>query len=58
MKHGTNFSTAPEAVAEILTGAALPHAPLAMPKQVLESQSNWLLFFYARLVRRQPRVRQ
>jgi hypothetical protein len=52
-----NFSTAPERVAEILTGATLPHAPLAMPRQVLETRANWLMFFYTRLVRRQPRVR-
>jgi hypothetical protein len=57
VKHGTDFGTGPERVAEILTGATLPNAPLSMPKQVLESRANWLLFFYVRLVRRQPRVR-
>jgi hypothetical protein len=60
VKHGSNFSTAPEEIAEILTGAGLPHAPLAMPKQVLEAPSSWLSFFYARytrLVRRQERIR-
>ena len=29
-----------------------PNAPLAMPKQVLELQPNWLFAIYARLVRR------
>lgn len=57
MKLGSNFSTAPEEIAEILTGAGLPHAPLAMPKQVLEAPASWRFFFarYARLVRRQAR---
>jgi hypothetical protein len=58
VKLGSNFSTAPEEIAEILTGAGLPHAPLAMPKQVLETPASWRSFFfarYARLVRRQAR---
>jgi hypothetical protein len=57
VKLGSNFSTAPEEIAEILTGAGLPHAPLAMPKQVLEAPASWRFFFarYARLVRRQAR---
>ncbi len=40
------------ALANILSRAGLPNAPLAMPKQVLETQSNWLFAIYARLVRR------
>ena len=40
------------ALASILSRAGLPNAPLAMPKQVLENQSNWLFAIYARLVRR------
>lgn len=38
--------------ADLLTRAGLPNAPLAMPKQVLEVQHNWIFAIYARLVRR------
>jgi hypothetical protein len=38
-------------LADILGRAGLPNAPLAMPKQVLESP-RWLFAIYARLVRR------
>lgn len=38
--------------AEILDRSGPPSAPLAMPKQVLELQPNWLFAIYARLVRR------
>ena len=37
---------------EILDRSGPPSAPLAMPKQVLELQHNWLFAIYARLVRR------
>jgi hypothetical protein len=37
---------------DILGRGGLPNAPLAMPKQVLESQGSWLFAIYARLVRR------
>lgn len=40
------------ALAELLGRTGLPHAPLAMPKQVLEPHSRWLFAIYARLVRR------
>jgi hypothetical protein len=40
------------ALANILSRAGLPNAPLAMPKQVLEAQSHWLFAIYSRLVRR------
>ncbi len=39
-------------LASILERSGLPNAPLAMPKQVLESQGSWLFAIYARLVRR------
>ena len=39
-------------LADILSRAGLPNAPLAMPKQTLETQANWLFAIYARLVRR------
>jgi hypothetical protein len=39
-------------LADILGRAGLPNAPLAMPKQVLETQSRWLFAIYARFVRR------
>jgi hypothetical protein len=39
-------------VADILNQSGLPNAPLAMPKQVLESRSSWLFAIYARLLRR------
>ncbi len=39
-------------LAETLTRAGLPNAPLPMPKQVLEAQPRWLFAIYARLVRR------
>lgn len=32
--------------------AALPQAPLAMPKQIIEVQTGWLLALFTRLVRR------
>jgi hypothetical protein len=37
---------------EVLDRSGPPSAPLAMPKQVLELQHNWLFAIYARLVRR------
>jgi hypothetical protein len=39
-------------LADILSHTGLPNAPLAMPKQVLESQPSWLFAIYTRLVRR------
>ena len=39
-------------LAEIMQRAGLPNAPMAMPKQVLELQHNWLFAIYARVVRR------
>jgi hypothetical protein len=39
-------------LADILGRAALPNAPMAMPKQVLEAQPRWLFSIYSRLVRR------
>ncbi|HVX80356.1 MAG: hypothetical protein ACTHOR_04430 [Devosia sp.] len=39
-------------LAELSTRTGLPQAPLAMPKQILESQPNWLFAIYTRLVRR------
>jgi len=47
-----NLSARERLVADILSRAGLPNAPLAMPKQVIEVQSNWLFAIYARLVRR------
>ena len=32
--------------------AGLPNAPMAMPKQVLESQPRWLFAIYTRWLRR------
>ena len=37
---------------QLLANAGLPNAPMAMPKQTLESQSRWLFAIYARLLRR------
>ena len=45
-----NLSARERLVADILSRAGLPNAPLAMPKQVIEVQSNWLFAIYARLV--------
>jgi len=47
-----NLSARERLIADILSRAGLPNAPLAMPKQVIEVQSNWLFAIYARLVRR------
>jgi hypothetical protein len=51
----TDDSTRPareRLVADILARAGLPNAPLAMPKQALETQTRWLFAIYTRLVRR------
>ena len=37
---------------DIIERAALPNAPMAMPKQVLEAQPRWLFSIYTRLLRR------
>jgi hypothetical protein len=47
-----NISARERLIADILSRAGLPNAPLAMPKQVIEVQSNWIFAIYARLVRR------
>lgn len=52
MTHDTDRPDRDRLVADILSRAGLPNAPLAMPKQTLEAQSGWLLAIYARLVRR------
>ncbi|MDR3470151.1 MAG: hypothetical protein P4M09_00410 [Devosia sp.] len=39
-------------LADLLVRVGLPQAPLAMPKQTLESQPRWLFAIYARLLRR------
>ena len=52
MTDEANVSARERLIADILSRAALPSAPLAMPKQVIEQQSNWLFAIYARLVRR------
>jgi hypothetical protein len=39
-------------VADILSRAGLPNAPLAMPKQVLEAQHSWFFALFVRLTRR------
>jgi hypothetical protein len=52
MTDEANISARAQLVGDILGRAGLPHAPLAMPKQVLELQPNWLFAIYARLLRR------
>jgi hypothetical protein len=52
MTDEANLAARERLVADILGRAGLPHAPLPMPKQVLELQPNWLFAIYARLVRR------
>ena len=52
MTHDTNRAARQRLLADILGRAGLPSAPLAMPKQTLELQSNWLFAIYARFVRR------
>ncbi len=36
----------------LIARSALPQAPLAMPKQIIEVQTHWLLALFTRLVRR------
>ena len=52
MTQEADLAARERALAALLGRAGLPHAPLAMPKQVLEPQSRWLFAIYARLVRR------
>ena len=52
MSDDANLPERERLLADILGRAGLPNAPLAMPKQILESQSRWLFAIYARLIRR------
>jgi hypothetical protein len=52
MNDDANTPAAGRVRAELQGLSGPPSAPLAMPKQVLELQPNWLFAIYARLVRR------
>jgi hypothetical protein len=52
MTHDVDRPQRDRLLADILSRAGLPNAPLAMPKQTLESQAGWLFAIYSRFVRR------
>ena len=52
MTENANRVAREQVVAQLLSRAGLPNAPMAMPKQTLEAQPRWLFAIYARLLRR------